>query len=289
LIEASKVRRFASEAGIPLPLAEKEIVLVYALDWLRAEGILDHLAFKGGTFLRKIVLGSEGRFSEDLDFTALSTKRTAVDLISGAVKRTHHGVRFALQDPLDNESSWGSTIEYSHSWNSGSFRLEISYREVPWLPVETREPKDQRYFRDLPFAPPKVQCLRLEEAMAEKVRATQQRCGQRDLYDLIQYSRGGTNKDLVRLLAVVKLWNNRERFDAARILEALRAGLTDWSELNQFVGRARVQNWNQECRAAAGRLAFLARHSPFERKLLDDYRRHKLKAEITKEIRRIAG
>ena len=32
-------------------------------------GVMDHLAFKGGTCLRKLVFGSAGRFSEDLDFT----------------------------------------------------------------------------------------------------------------------------------------------------------------------------------------------------------------------------
>jgi hypothetical protein len=30
---------------------------------------MDHLAFKGGTCLRKLIFGSAGRFSEDLDFT----------------------------------------------------------------------------------------------------------------------------------------------------------------------------------------------------------------------------
>ena len=50
-------------------VAERDIVLTYALRALLDAGVMDHLAFKGGTCLRKLVFGSSARFSEDLDFT----------------------------------------------------------------------------------------------------------------------------------------------------------------------------------------------------------------------------
>jgi hypothetical protein len=37
------------------------------LELLGERGILDKLAFKGGTCLRKLFIGSQGRFSTDLD------------------------------------------------------------------------------------------------------------------------------------------------------------------------------------------------------------------------------
>ena len=37
------------------------------------KGVIDHLAFKGGTMLRKMVFGPRGRLSTDLDFTAAPT------------------------------------------------------------------------------------------------------------------------------------------------------------------------------------------------------------------------
>jgi predicted nucleotidyltransferase component of viral defense system len=52
-------------------IAEKEIVLTFLLQLLSERGILDRLAFKGGACLRKMFLGSKGRFSTDLDFNAL--------------------------------------------------------------------------------------------------------------------------------------------------------------------------------------------------------------------------
>jgi predicted nucleotidyltransferase component of viral defense system len=61
------VDRYAHQSGIKDQLvAEREVVLTYALGLLREAHALDHLAFKGGTCLRKIVFGSIGRFSEDL-------------------------------------------------------------------------------------------------------------------------------------------------------------------------------------------------------------------------------
>jgi predicted nucleotidyltransferase component of viral defense system len=52
-------------------IAEKEIVLTFLLQLLSEHRNLDRLAFKGGTCLRKMFIGSHARFSIDLDFTAL--------------------------------------------------------------------------------------------------------------------------------------------------------------------------------------------------------------------------
>ena len=52
-------------------IAEKEVVLTFLLQLLSERGILNRLAFKGGTCLRKMFIGSQGRFSTDLDFTGL--------------------------------------------------------------------------------------------------------------------------------------------------------------------------------------------------------------------------
>ncbi len=70
MIAEKFVDRFARNSGIKDKLiAEREVVLTYALDALRAAGVTAHLAFKGGTALRKLVFGSSGSFSMDLDFT----------------------------------------------------------------------------------------------------------------------------------------------------------------------------------------------------------------------------
>ena len=61
---------YARNSGLRDKLvAERDVVLTYALRQLFDTGVMDHLAFKGGTCLRKMIFGSSGRFSEDLDFT----------------------------------------------------------------------------------------------------------------------------------------------------------------------------------------------------------------------------
>jgi predicted nucleotidyltransferase component of viral defense system len=68
MIEDKFVDLYARNSGLRDKLvAERDVVLTYALRALLDDGVMDHLAFKGGACLRKIVFGSMGRFSEDPD------------------------------------------------------------------------------------------------------------------------------------------------------------------------------------------------------------------------------
>ena len=70
MIEEKFVDLYARNSGMRDKLvAERDVVLTYALRVLFDAGLMNHLAFKGGTCLRKLIFGSAGRFSEDLDFT----------------------------------------------------------------------------------------------------------------------------------------------------------------------------------------------------------------------------
>jgi predicted nucleotidyltransferase component of viral defense system len=144
------------------------------------------------------------------------------------------------------------------------------------------------YFPSLPFPPPEIPCLAREEAIAEKLRAIQQRATERDLYDAARYGRKGFNQDLVRLLATGKLWNDREAFDPERILRTLVQGRREWPDLDRLIGRARRQDWNRMAAEAATRFTFLRDLTRFERELLLDARRHRLRAELESAIRALA-
>lgn len=68
----SQVQRYSADSGLrDIMIAEKEIILTYLLQLLTERGLLHRFAFKGGTCLRKMIIGSQGRFSTDLDFTAI--------------------------------------------------------------------------------------------------------------------------------------------------------------------------------------------------------------------------
>ena len=155
------VRRFSTQSGLrDMMIAEKEIVLTFLLQLLSERGILDRLAFKGGTCLRKMFLGSQGRFSTDLDFTALEEHdhEDVILAMMGAFEEEFHGIRFHIPDNSYYETvdglSWGVNPTYSHEWNGAGdseIRLQISRRETPTLAPERRPQCEQSYFRALAF------------------------------------------------------------------------------------------------------------------------------------------
>jgi predicted nucleotidyltransferase component of viral defense system len=73
---------------------------------------------------------------------------------------------------------------------------------------------DQEYFKLLPFKPASIHCLQQEEVVSEKVRAASQRSKIRDLHDLSEIPASQFNRDLLRSLAVIKLWESgKENLD----------------------------------------------------------------------------
>ncbi|MCI4363794.1 MAG: nucleotidyl transferase AbiEii/AbiGii toxin family protein [Thermoplasmata archaeon] len=285
MIPREAANRFADVMGVDLHIAQQEVVLLYALDALGAAGVLDRLIFKGGTYLRLMVTGDAGRLSEDLDFTNAGLPEDPEELLAAAFATPHHGVQFGIEAPYRTERrNWACRVPYAHRWDEGQFRLEVSYREPVFLPPRRWAPLKQPYFRSLPFEPPEIPCLRIEEGCAEKLRAIQQRATERDLYDASRYGRRGLPEPLVRLLAVAKLWNDREPFDPDRILQRLRDGRREWPDLERLIGRTRRRDWNREAAEAAQRFAFLRDLTAFEQSLIEDARRHSLRSELLAKL-----
>ena len=242
-----QVQRYAIESGLrDLMIAEKEIVLTYLLQLLSERGILGRLAFKGGTCLRKMFVGSQGRFSTDLDFTGLE-EHDHEDIIlemMGAFEQPFHGIQFSIPDDAYYETqdglSWGVNPAYVHDWNAAGseIKLQISRRETPTRVVEQRAQLEQSYFRYLPFAPAEIVCLSLPELLAEKVRACYPRNKARDIYDLVMFATRPLDQPLVRRLVVLKLWQARDSFDPERLIRKFEEGRDfDWDDLGQLVRR----------------------------------------------------
>ena len=182
MLPQPKVQRYAVESGLrDIMIAEKEIVLTYLLQLLSERGLLGRFVFKGGTCLRKMIIGSQGRFSTDLDFTGLEEhdhEAVILDMMT-AFEQPYHGIQFAIADHSYYETqdglSWGVNPTYSHDWNASGvseIKLQVSRRETPTLPVEPLAQIEQSYFKFLPFAPAEITCLALPEILAEKIRAS---------------------------------------------------------------------------------------------------------------------
>lgn len=178
MLTRPQVQRYSTESGLrDIMIAEKEVVLTFLLQLLSERGILDRLAFKGGTCLRKMFIGSQGRFSTDLDFTGIAEhdhEEVILDMMQ-AFELPFHGIQFAIPDEGYYETqdglSWGVNPTDSHDWNASGVsevRLQVSRRETPTLATERRPQIEQRYFKLLPFAQADIICLALLEIIAEK-------------------------------------------------------------------------------------------------------------------------
>lgn len=278
-------------------VAERDVVLTYALHALHDAGVAAHLAFKGGTCLRKTVFGSAGRFSEDLDFT-LDARGADDDVLVRLVEafnREHHGVGFSFDAyyKTDGDTSFGGEVLYRHAWNSaGRFRLQVSLRERPTLPVTLRRMKPQAYFAYLEFEPFAVRSLDVVEMAAEKVRAAFQRAKVRDLYDLHRFATTPFDGEVLRRLAVLKLWQVRDPFDPDAFFARLRGGDYDWDDLGRLIRTTDRVEATAVLASIETRFGVLRSLSELERQLVADSRggrNEPLAERLRTEIRSLHG
>ena len=267
---------YARDSGLRDKLvAERDIVLTYALHGLLESGVMEELAFKGGTCLRKLTFGSSGRFSEDLDFT-LDSQRSEDDVLMDLIEafnREHHGIAFTCRDyyKTDGDTSFGAEVRYHHAWNgAGRFGLQVSLRERPTLPVASRFMQPQAYFKYLEFEPFPVRSLQDLEMIAEKVRAAYQRAKVRDIYDLYRFATVPFDDELLRRLVVLKLWQVRDPFIPDEFFEKLHGGHYDWDDLRRLVRLAERIEPPEVLSTVQARFAPLCELSDLEQQVVAD-------------------
>jgi predicted nucleotidyltransferase component of viral defense system len=243
MLTLNELRRVAAQSGArDISKVEIDVILTYLLQLFAERGITEHAAFKGGTMLRKMVFGARGRLSTDLDFT----RRTEIEIddlmtmILDALNEPYRGLTFQLKDKdwYLTEDGCAANPACSHDDNKAGvyIKLQISTREGPILPVLPVAQLNQDYFKLLEFKPEAIPSLSFEEAIAEKIRAASQRSKIRDLHDLSEIAGRKFNRDLVRPLAVIKLWNSEghglayERF-SERVKDTAEYNVADLANL----------------------------------------------------------
>lgn len=256
-------------------IAERDVVLTYALRSLVDDGMMEHLAFKGGTCLRKTIFGTAGRFSEDLDFTLdsdLEQDDVLVQLVE-AFNRELYGIAFEFDEyyKTDDDTSFGGDVHYRHTWNeAGRFSLQVSLRERPTLAVTQRPLISQPYLAHLEFAPFDIPSLRVIEMVAEKVRAAFQRAKVRDLYDLYHFATTPFDGELLRRLVILKLWQVRDPFHPDAFFEKLRGAAYDWEDLRRLVRSSKRIEPEVILETVETRFAVLRHLSDLEQEVIDD-------------------
>jgi uncharacterized protein len=283
MLSEAEVRRASARSGLrDLMIAEKEVVLTFLLQLLSERGILTRLAFKGGTCLRKMFIGSQGRFSTDLNFTGLEEHdhEDVVLEMMEAFAPEFHGIQFSIPDESYYETqdglSWGANPTYRHAWNASGTseaRIQVSRRETPTLAPEQQTQLEQGYFAQLPFVPAQLTCLALPEILAEKIRACYQRSKTRDIFDLGVYATRPLDQPLIRRLVVLKLWQARDTFDPERLVRKFEQGAEfDWEDLRDLLRRGTVIDRDRICSDCARGFRFLGDLSAEEQRLAADSR-----------------
>lgn len=178
---------------------------------LYENGVLGSVAIKGGTAIRKLYAGNEGRFSLDLDFAVSDVGQSrdeAALTFAAAVEGLVIGP-FAY-GVTERRGKWSVTFS-SRFVDEPTLQTKLDFSPAPWLePVEASwvpMPIHERYGGGLPM----LKTVRLEENIAEKIARLNRTTAARDMYDLAWLCGrrelwATLDKPLIRRLAVLKIW-----------------------------------------------------------------------------------
>jgi predicted nucleotidyltransferase component of viral defense system len=116
MIEDKFIDLYAGNSKVPAGIARQEIILTYALVLLEEKGLLERLAFKGGTCLRKVFFGKQYRFSEDLDFTTLDNANPESRLreVRKAFSSPFHDIAFQEVKGSERITPGGIGIQFEY-------------------------------------------------------------------------------------------------------------------------------------------------------------------------------
>jgi hypothetical protein len=142
MLTTEQIRKVAAQSGArDIEKVEIDIILTHLLQLFHEKGITEHVAFKGGTMLRKMIFGPRGRYSTDLDFTLRSeaTDEQVMGMVLDALGESYHGISFKIDDKdwdfTDN--SFFANPACSHAGNEKgiSTSLRLRLRIFPALPT----------------------------------------------------------------------------------------------------------------------------------------------------------
>jgi predicted nucleotidyltransferase component of viral defense system len=285
MLRLNDLRKVAARSGArDIGNVEIDVILTHLLQLFVDTGIAEHVAFKGGTLLRKMVFGPRGRLSTDLDFT----RRTDIDIddlmvmLLDALAQPYEGLTFQIKDKdwylTDDGCAANPVCSHADNAKGVNIKLQISTRERPILPVAAVPQLDQDYFGLLGFKPAEIPSLSFEEAVAEKIRAASQRSKIRDLHDLSELAGRKLNRELIRPLAVLKLWNSGgPGLDYDRFSERVKGGGDyDIGDLANLLRKDQKPDLEAMIRRVLDGFRFLADLSEAERALAADAERKKI-------------
>ena len=222
------LERASRKKGFLLPLIEKDYYLTLILS--RVHELSENLIFKGGTCLNKVYYVYY-RLNEDIDFSMAlphceatrDQRRKCIQPVKDKIEKFAGQLGMRINDAGNPGCNESKQYIYYFVYQSAlremeaKIKFEIGLRFNPIDPVEKRQVQHaflHPFTGDPLFDGGKINCLSLNELIAEKLRASAMRIkvAPRDFYDLDFVMRNGfdlTNKD------VIKLFKNKLEEDGA--------------------------------------------------------------------------
>lgn len=180
-------------------------------------GLLDGLAIKGGTAIRKLYAGKEGRFSLDLDFAELA--EGAGELF--AMEADGLSIGPFRYDVAERRGRWSILFE-SPFIEDATLASKLDFAPKPWLEPVCKSWVPLPIHGQYGFVLPEIATVRIEENIAEKIARLNRTTTARDMYDLRWLMSNAAivstvDKALVRRLAVLKIWVDTNGMHAGEI------------------------------------------------------------------------
>ncbi len=227
----------------------------------------DQLTFKGGTSLRKCRLGSVGRFSTDLDFTAPNDD-VVLDVCEVIDGTSIAGFHFTLEPSRGGGRHWRLGIVHDEL-GTPDLQASVEFATRPLLCTPDRagfvpSPIHKAYEIDLPTVP----IITEAEACAEKLARYRRVALARDLYDLAQFAQRNLDETLVRRLWILKGWadvvddsRGNKPLHPNDILRQRKPSEFEAESIGVLTRPIDIPAWEQSVRT---RFAFLAQLDPDE-------------------------
>jgi len=189
MIPQAEVSRLAHQLGVGERIIEKDYVLSWVLVVIAESDLRDHVAFKGGTALKKVYF-PEYRFSEDLDFTLPGDlpHDDLLGLLEACLPALLGRVNLRVELGATDLSAFDSTtVQASYvgplQSRMGSRRLKMDFTRGELLVNPPMRGELKAHYSDYPKSV-RLPAYTVNEILAEKLCALMGRTEPRDLYDV---------------------------------------------------------------------------------------------------------
>jgi uncharacterized protein len=191
MIRAAEISKLAHQLGLGDKTIEKDYVLTWVLLAIAASPLVDLLAFKGGTAIKKMYV-PDYRFSEDLDFTLLEVRKTNTNLLAEVEELSPWLAREAnltlATRKIEEHAGGNPTIYLNYigplQANITNRFLKVDFSRDEKLIFPTGKKLVQSHFSDCQAQQAEIVVYSLEEILVEKLRSLLTRTEPRDLYDI---------------------------------------------------------------------------------------------------------